>query len=474
MVLAPAPCLCRITTSLSYFYPMKKISSLLFLLTTITTSFAQNQDSLRLRRLSDDIMWRGTCYENLRVLTKSIGHRLSGSPQAEQAVQWGKKALEAAGADRVWLQPVEVPLWVRGKETLKVQLEGKDFLQIPMLSLGNTDGTGGKILEKEVLCVPDLAAFELLPVEKVKDKIIFFNYKFRQDIINTFEGYGDAVKYRWMAVNKAAEKQAAAVIIRSVSTGADDAPHTGSSRYNEGVKHIPAVAIGNFSADKLAAACSWSVIKAQLTSECKMQGTRRSYNVIGELKGSEKPDELIVVGGHLDSWDVGEGAHDDGAGCVQSIEVIRALKASGKQPKHTVRAVLFMNEENGVKGGTAYADSALAAKEKHILAMESDAGGFVPRGIGLEMPAALKEKIQGWAPLFAPYGVYDFGQEEGGVDIGPLKKQGVPLAGLLPDSQRYFDVHHSHNDVFESVNHRELKLGAFTMTALVWLADQYL
>lgn len=453
---------------------MKKISSLLFLLTTLTVSFAQNSDSLSLRRLSDDIMWRGTCYENLRVLTKSIGHRLGGSPEAERAVQWGKKALEAAGADKVWLQPVEVPLWVRGKETLKVQLEGRDFQQIPMLSLGNTDGTGGKTIEKEVLCVPDLAAFELLPVEKVKDKIIFFNYRFRQDIINTFEGYGDAVKYRWMAVNKAAEKQAAAVIIRSVSTGADDAPHTGSSRYNEGTTHIPAVAIGNFSADKLAAACSKSTIKAQLTSECKMQGTRHSYNVIGELKGSEKPDELIVVGGHLDSWDVGEGAHDDGAGCVQSIEVIRTLKASGKQPKHTIRAVLFMNEENGVKGGTAYADSALAAREKHILALESDAGGFVPRGIGLEMPLVLKQKIQGWAPLFMPYGVYDFSQEEGGVDIGPLKKQGVPLAGLLPDSQRYFDVHHSRNDVFESVNHRELKLGAFTMTALVWLADQYL
>ena len=453
---------------------MKKISSLLLLLTTLTPAFAQNQDSLTLRQLSDDIMWKGTCYENLKVLTKSIGHRLSGTPQAEQAVLWGKKALEAAGADRVWLQPVDVPLWSRGKENLKVQLDGKNFKEIPMLSLGNTDGTGGKVLEQEILCVPDLATFEQLPAEKVKGKIIFFNYKFRQDIINTFEGYGDAVKYRWMSVNKAAEKQAAAVVIRSVSTGADDAPHTGSSRYLEGVTHIPAVAIGNFSADKLGEACAKGTVRAQLTSECGMKGMRRSYNVIGELKGSEQPEEIIVVGGHLDSWDVGEGAHDDGAGCVQSIEVIRTLKAAGKRPRRTIRAVLFMNEENGVKGGAAYADSAIAAGEKHILAMESDAGGFVPRGIGLEMPEALKLKIRSWAPLFAPYGVYDFNQEEGGVDIGPLKKQGVPLAGLLPDSQRYFDLHHSRNDIFESVSHRELKIGAFTMTALVWLADQYL
>ncbi len=236
---------------------------------------------------------------------------------------------------------------------------------------------------------------------------------------------------------------------------------------------MPAVAIGNFSADKLAAACAQNKIKAQLISNCGMKGTKRSYNVIGELKGSERPYRFIVVGGHLDSWDVGEGAHDDGAGCVQSIEVLRSFKALGIKPKHTLRVVLFMNEENGVKGGLAYADSAAANKEEHIFAMESDAGGFVPRGIGLEMGDALKQKIRSWSPLFMPYGVYDFSQEEGGVDIGPLKKLNVPLAGLLPDPQRYFDLHHSKNDVFETVSHRELKLGAWTMAALIYLTDQH-
>ena len=415
----------------------------------------------------------GACYENLRVLTKTIGHRLSGSAAADKAVQWGKRALEEAGADKVWLQPVDVPLWIRGTESLKVQLQGNNYVSIPMISLGNTDGTGGKLLEKEILCVTSIEAFEKLSIEQVKDKIVFFNYKFRQAIVNTFQGYGDAVKYRWIAVNKAAEKQAAAVIIRSVSTGADDAPHTGSSRYNDGVRHIPAIAIGNFSADKLAAACITKSVKAQLISNCAMKGTKRSYNVIGEIKGSEHPEQIIVVGGHLDSWDVGEGAHDDGAGCVQSIEVIRTYKALGLKPKHTIRAVLFMNEENGVKGGIAYADSALAKKEQHIFALESDAGGFVPRGVGLEMPDSLKEKIRSWVPLFAPYGVYDFNQEEGGVDISLLKKQGVPLAGLLPDPQRYFDLHHSKNDVFESVSHRELKLGAWTMCSMIFLVDKY-
>jgi carboxypeptidase Q len=449
---------------------MKKIFTLLCAALAFS-AHARYEDSAALRKISDEIMFHGTCYENLRVLTKTIGHRLSGSPEAARAVTWGKEALERAGADKVWLQPVQVPLWTRGKESLKVQLDGKNYKTMDMLSLGNTEGTGGKVLECSIVRVPDLDAFEKLTAEQVKGKIIFFDYKFRQDIINTFQGYGDAVKYRWVAVNKAAEKDAAGVIIRSVSTAPDDVPHTGASRYNDSVPHIPAVAIGNTGADQLAVACGKGTVKARLLSDCGMKGTAPSFNVIGELRGTENPESIIVVGGHLDSWDVGEGAHDDGAGCVQSIEVIRTFKALGIKPKHTIRAVLFMNEENGVKGGTAYADTAKAKNETHILAMESDAGGFVPRGIGLEMPETLKNKVKGWAPLFLPYGIHDFSQEEGGVDIGPLHKAGVPLAGLLPDSQRYFDLHHSRNDVFETINHRELKLGAWTMAAMIYLAD---
>lgn len=450
---------------------MKRIFTIVLLFIASVAS-GQDGDSVLLKNISDEIMLHGTCYDNLRVLTKQIGHRLSASPEAEKAVEWGRKAMVAAGADSVWLQPVEVPRWIRGKEYLKVQLDGKKYTEVEMLSLGNTEGTDGAILEKEIVCVPDLDAFSKLSREEVKDKIIFFDYHFRQDIVNTFHGYGDAVKYRWLAVNKAAEKNAAAVIIRSVSTAPDAAPHTGSSRYTDGNKHIPAVAVGNTSADALSKACTAGPVKAQLMSHCKMMGTAPSYNVIGEIKGSGKGG-IIVVGGHLDSWDIGEGAHDDGAGCVQAIEVIRTIKALNIKPERTIRAVLYMNEENGVKGGNAYADSALARQEHHILAMESDAGGFVPRGIGLEMPDSLKQIVRSWAGLFAPYGVYDFSQEEGGVDISPLKKQSVPLAGLLPDSQRYFDLHHSRNDIFESVSHRELKLGAWTMAAFVLLADKY-
>lgn len=445
----------------------------LILIFTSSIAYAQ-EDSLMIRKLSNDIMLNGTCYSNLRVLCKQIGHRLSGSPQAVKAVEWGQRCLEQAGADRVWLQPVNVPRWVRGEEHLKLNFSGSNgYKEIPMLSIGNSIGTDGKVLEAQVIMVKDINEFNALPESEVKGKIIFFNYRFRQDFISTFEGYGDAVKYRGLAPNVASPKGAVATIIRSVSTGVDDYAHTGAMRYADTVDPIPAVAIGNISADILEAKCKSGIVTAQLQSECRMYDSVASYNVIGEIIGSEHPGRFITVGGHLDSWDVGEGAHDDGAGCVQSIEVIRAFKAAGIRPKNTIRAVLFMNEENGLKGGFAYADSAWSKKEQHILAIETDAGGFSPRGIGLSMPAGKQEMIRSFRKLFLPYGIYNFEDEEGGADISVLHMMGVPAAGLMPDPQRYFDVHHTHNDVFEQVNHRELKMGAIALSGFIYIVDKY-
>ncbi len=426
------------------------------------------------RRISDEVMLRGQCYNNLRVLCKSVGHRLSGTPQAAKAVIWGEKAMKDAGADKVILQPVNVPCWVRGKESLELKLNGV-YKKVPALSLGNSEGTKGKPLEAPIVMVASFDELKALPDAAIKGKIVFFNYRFRQDFISTFEAYSDAVMYRWASPNIAAPRGAAAIIIRSMSTGEDDFPHTGSMHYADTVVKIPEMAIGNRSADALELACRKGTVTAKMTSECHMkEAMAPSYNVIGEIKGSTHPERIIVVGGHLDSWDVGEGAHDDGAGCVQSIEVLRAFKALGMKPKYTIRAVLFMNEENGVKGGNAYADSAAAKKENHVLAIESDAGGFAPRGIGFEMSADNKSRILAYKNLFLPYNVYDFSQEEGGVDIGPLhRKMNVPLAGLMPESQRYFDVHHTANDVFETVNHRELKLGAVAMAQLIYLVSEH-
>ncbi|MCD6013002.1 MAG: peptidase [Flavipsychrobacter sp.] len=440
----------------------------------VNTSSAQSQDSLMFRRISDEIMLHGTCYDNLRVLCKSVGHRLSGTKAAEKAVKWGEKAMREAGADRVYLQACDVPYWYRGKESLELNVNGQ-YKKVDALSLGNSDGTNGRTLEAPVVMVHNYEEFKALPEYAVRGKIVFFNYRFRQDYIFTFRGYGDAVKYRVNSPNVAAEKGVAAVLIRSMSTGEDDFPHTGSMHYKDSTRHIPEMAIGNKTADMLEEACKKGTVTAKMNSECKMmQKMVRSYNVIGEIKGTYSPERIITVGGHLDSWDVGEGAHDDGAGCVQSIEVIRAYKALGIRPKCTIRAVLFMNEENGLKGGQAYADSAIANKEKHVIAIETDAGGFSPRGIELEMSPQQKENVLKYKHLFLPYGVYDFSHGGGGADISPLhEKAKVPMAGLLPDSQRYFDVHHTNNDVFETVNHRELKLGAAVLSQFIWLVSQY-
>ena len=436
-----------------------------------STAKTSAQDSAAIRRISDEIMSNNYAYENLRVLCKTIGHRLSGSQQYDAAVKWGQAALLAAGADRVWLQPVDVPKWVRGQEALFI-VKGKKKISIPVLSLGNSEGTEGKWYKGNIVRFSNIDALKAAPAADIAGKIVFMDYKFRHEYLNAFEGYGDMVKYRFVGVNEASKKGAMAYVMRSVSTGLDDAPHTGVTFYEDSVRKIPAMAIGNTTADRLVEWLnSGETIRAEMRSECGMHGTVRSYNVIGEIIGQK--EGVIVVGGHLDSWDIGEGAQDDGAGCVQSIEVLRTFKKLNIKPNYTIRAVLFANEENGAKGGKAYADSAHSKGEYHVFALESDAGGYAPRGFSFVMPAARREMVKSWSPLFLPLGVYDFSQEGGGVDINPLKKLGVAVSGLEPDSQRYFDMHHSRNDVFEDVSKRELHLGATAMTALIYMIDKY-
>jgi len=241
------------------------------------------------------------------------------------------------------------------------------------------------------------------------------------------------------------------------------------------VTKIPAAAISTRDAERLSA-----LLKTDPNLKFYMRMTPQtlpdvlSYNVIGEIKGTEKPDEIIVVGGHLDSWDVGEGAHDDGTGIVQSMEVLRLFKEMGIKPKRTIRAVLFMNEENGLRGGRKYAEEAKAKGEVHIAAIESDAGGFTPRGFGIDGNDDQYAKVLTWKPLLVPYGLHDLSRGGGGADIGPLKGQGtVALIGFKPDSQRYFDYHHTEIDTFETVNRREMQLGAASMASLVYLISQY-
>ena len=259
-----------------------------------------------------------------------------------------------------------------------------------------------------------------------------------------------------------------------MSNSTDNNPHTGATRYDSAYEKIPAVAIGLRDADWLSEKLSNSDVNVSLKTNGHFLKDTIGHNIIGELKGTEFPDEIITIGGHLDSWDNCEGAHDDGAGCVQTMEVLRALKAVGYKPKRTIRFVLFANEENGLRGGTKYADEAKAKGEKHIFALESDAGGFTPRAFGFTGTEQQFKKFQGWRDLIAPYGCTEFNKGGGGADIGPLNRLfETAMASLNPDPQRYFDIHHARNDVFEAVNKRELLLGAVNMAALIYLVDKY-
>jgi hypothetical protein len=311
--------------------------------------------------------------------------------------------------------------------------------------------------------------------DEVKGKIVFYNYKFNPLFVETFMAYGDAVRYRGAGASRAAKYGALAVLVRSMSSSVNNDPHTGALNYSDTTQKIPAAAVGLRDADALAAllAAHPAGVTVSLRTNAKMLPDTLAHNVLGEIRGSEFPDQVITVGGHLDSWDPAEGAQDDGAGCVQSIEVLRALKAIGYKPRHTIRVVLFANEENGGRGGRAYAAGVKEKGEKAILGLESDNGGFTPRGFTLSLGDDQLATVQSWVKLLKPYGVYELEKGGGGSDVNPLRGAGAVVGELRPDSQRYFEYHHSRGDVLEAVNKRELEMGAVNMAALVYLVDKY-
>ncbi len=437
--------------------------------------FAQKEDSVFIRQIADDILMNGKSYSNLHTLTKTVGGRITGSPQMYKAEDWGMKALKDAGADKVWLQECKVPRWVRGDKEQAKLIVGNKEESLAVLALGNSVGTETNGITAPVLLVN---SFEELEQKKdeVKGKIVFYNYKFNPKFIETFYGYGDAVRYRGAGASRAAKYGAVAVLVRSVTNSTDNYPHTGAMRYDNSLPKVPALAVGQWDADKIADALQQNKnATIFIKTNAHTMSDTTGHNVIGEITGTEFPDQYITVGGHLDSWDPAEGAHDDGTGCVHSIEVLRTLKALGYKPKHSIRVVLFADEENRGDGGEKYAEEAKEKKEKHVFGLESDAGGFTPRGFSIALPADKLEKIRKeWIPLLQEYGVYEFSNGGGGADVNPLNKTfGTPVSELRPDSQRYFDYHHSPNDFFENVNKRELELGAINMTALIYLVDKY-
>lgn len=455
-----------------------KIFKLLFAFLLVSgAAIAQNADSAMIRKIYDIALGDGHAYKNLEFLCKQIGPRLSGSEGARKSVDWTKKLMQDYGFDKVYVQEVMVPHWERGAKETAFIVEGKTKTAVPVAALGGSIATSSKGLQAEVLEVHSFDELKELGEEKVKGKIIFFNRPFNASLFDTFQAYGGAVNQRSLGAVEASKLGAVGVIVRSMTSVIDDNPHTGGLRYEEGVTQIPAAAISTRGAELLSVMIKKGKrpIQFYLQQNCRTLPDALSHNVIGEIKGSNRPETIITVGGHLDSWDLAEGAHDDGTGCMQSIEVLRIFKALGIKPNNTIRAVMFMNEENGLRGGTKYAELAKANKEVHVAAIESDAGGFTPRGFSVEDAPQSVSFFSKWEPLLKPYKVGEFLSGGSGADIGPLKRAvpGVVLIGYEPDSQRYFDVHHASNDVFENVNRRELELGAASMASLVYLIDKY-
>ncbi|MDZ7290086.1 MAG: M20/M25/M40 family metallo-hydrolase [candidate division KSB1 bacterium] len=415
----------------------------------------------------------GQAYRLLAELTK-LGPRLSGSPQAAAAVEWSRHAMQRLGFQNVRLQEIMVPHWERGpiEEAAIINSNIVGTVPLTVCALGGSIATPEMGIVAEVVEVKSFEELKALG-KKAEGKIIFFNRPMDPTRINTFEGYGSAVSQRSGGAVEAAKVGGVAVLVRSLTTRLDDVPHTGSTHYQDGVPKVPAAAISTMDANLLSQLLAQEkTVCVRLKLTCQTFPDAPSANVIGEIVGSEKPEEIILVGGHLDSWDKGTGAHDDGAGCVQSLEALRLLQQLNRKPKRTIRAVLFMNEENGLRGGEAYAREAATSKEKHLAAIEADRGGFAPRGFSVDADSARFALIARWAYLFEEIDADKITKGGGGADISMLMKQGVPGIGLVPEIQRYFDYHHSDNDTIDAVNERELNLGAAALAILCYVLAQ--
>jgi hypothetical protein len=454
---------------------MKKYIIILIFLSFLNLNSQDDKEIIK--RIFDNSMSKSKSYELLDHLSNEIGGRLSGSLNAERAVKWGKNELSKRGFDRVWLQEVMVPKWVRGpKEFALIETQPGTTFNVDVCALGGSVATPSVGIKAQVIEVKSFDELKELGKDKIDGKIIFFNKPMKPNEVSTFNSYGLAVNQRVNGAQEAVKYGAIGVIIRSLSLRLDDFPHTGVMSYGDlpPSKKIPAAAISTNASEKLSNLLKINPdLKFLLRQQCKQFDDVKSYNVIAEIKGSVYPDEIILVGGHLDSWDLGDGSHDDGAGVVQSIDLLNILNKSGYKPKRTIRVVLFMNEENGLRGASKYAEISKKNSLNHIFALESDAGGFSPRGFSFTSNDENFEKIIKWKNLFKPYLIHYFERGGSGADISALQTNDNVLAGLRPDSQRYFDFHHAANDTFDAINKRELELGVFAMTSLIYLVDKY-
>ena len=425
-------------------------------------------------RLLETGLTRCEGFRLLKELTLQVPHRLSGSPGAAQAVELTRKMMEDKGFNRVHLEKVMVPHWVRGpaEEAVITGPASKRDTRLTICALGGSIATPAEGIEAEVV---EVKSFEQLHAlgDAARGKIIFFNRPMDPTKLNTFEAYGGAVDQRSRGAVEAAKAGGVAALVRSMTLALDDVPHTGAMGYLDSVKKVPAAAISTVGAELLSRLLAREKsVRIRMKLTCQTLPDEPSANVVGEITGSEKPGEVIVVGGHLDCWDKGQGAHDDGGGCMQAIEALSLIKSLGLRPKRTIRAVMFMNEENGDRGGKAYPVAPERAGEKTVAAMESDAGSFTPRAIGIQADSAIVKEVQRWQPLFDRLNVSHLDVGYSGVDVSPTVEKGVPGFGLGVETHRYFDVHHSDNDTIDKVNPRELEMGAIVEALLCYLISE--
>ena len=427
--------------------------------------------NLILKMSSDGLSSLGA-FRTLKGVT-AAGPRLSGSENSAVARAWMQQALVESGCDSVWTESVMVPHWVRGHvERARVAASGKKPFALSICALGGSCGTASKGITAEVIEVRSLDEAKALGAT-ARGKIIFYNRPMDPTKFSPGEAYGGAVDQRGNGANIASKLGAVGALVRSMTMSTDDVPHTGSTHFDDSTRPIPVAAVGIESADKLSALLHASQhVRVSMRLDCVTLPDAESANVIGEIRGSEFPHDIILLGAHTDSWDKGVGAHDDAAGCAHVIEALRLLKHAGVHPKRTIRAVLYINEENGLKGGIAYAAAPQRISERHIAAIETDAGGFSPRGFGVSTDSLSFEKIKSWSSFFESIGADRIRKGGGGADISPLRDKCKAMLGLSVDGQRYFDYHHSANDTVDKVNPRELELGAIAIAEIADLLAQ--
>ena len=400
-------------------------------------------------------------YSRLAHLTDHIGNRLSGSQNLERAIEWAITEMKQDRLDNVRTEKVMVPHWVRGEESL--EMLSPEPRKLSMLGLGNSIGTPPEGITAEAVVVRDFAELDKIG-EGARGKIVVYNVPFTT--------YGATVTYRLQGASRAARYGAVAALVRSITPVSLQTPHTGAMNYDAAQPKIPVAAITIESAELLERMNHrGDRPTVRLKMEAKFLPDAESANVIAELKGTERPDEIVLISGHFDSWDVGQGAHDDGGGCIVAWEAARLLKELGLRPRRTIRVVLYTNEENGLRGGNAYRDAHRAELSKHILAIESDSGVFRPEGFGLAgtAPLQMRSNLQEIAKLLSGIGADGIAATGGGADIGPIMREGVVGASLDVEGSRYFDIHHTPADTLDKVNPRELALCVATMAIMAYV-----